>query len=260
MTSAHPHSDTGPGPYDQHSAAAAVDLTKVYGTGARRVVALDRVSVAFRRERFTAIMGPSGSGKSTLMQCLAGLDTPTSGSVRIGDAELSRLSDRRLTLLRRERIGFVFQAFHLLPTLTVAENITLPLTIAGKRPDQRWLEQVVTTLGLEQRLTHRPGELSGGQQQRVACARALAGRPELIFADEPTGNLDTRAAAEVLALFRELVRTMAQTIVMVTHDPAAAAFADRVVFLADGRVVDEIRRPDTDQVLERMKRFERERL
>ncbi|GAQ66531.1 MULTISPECIES: ABC transporter ATP-binding protein [Streptomyces] len=243
-------------PHTPPPAASAVDLTKVYGTGARRVVALDRVSVSFARGQFTAIMGPSGSGKSTLMQCLAGLDSPTSGSARIGAMELSRLSDRRSTLLRRDRIGFIFQAFHLLPTLTVAENITLPLGIAGRRPDPQWLEQVVTALGLSDRLTHRPGELSGGQQQRVACARALAGRPEIVFADEPTGNLDTRAGAEVLSLLSWLVHHLGQTIVMVTHDPAAAAYADRVVFLADGHVVDDLWRPDTGRLLERMKRFD----
>ncbi|MER6529451.1 ABC transporter ATP-binding protein [Streptomyces sp. NPDC001508] len=256
MTSAHFHHGT---PYQSHSlpaAASAVDLTKVYGDGARGVTALDRVTVAFHRGQFTAIMGPSGSGKSTLMQCLAGLDSPTSGSARIGDLELSRLSDRRLTRLRRERIGFIFQAFHLLPTLTVAENITLPLGIAGRRPDPQWLDQVITALGLRDRLTHRPGQLSGGQQQRVACARALAGRPEIIFADEPTGNLDTRSGAEVLSLLGQLVRHMGQTIVMVTHDPVAATYADRVVFLADGRIVDEIQQPGADQVLERMKRFD----
>jgi putative ABC transport system ATP-binding protein len=243
-------------PHGLPTAASAQDLTKVHGTGARRVVALDRVSVSFQRGQFAAIMGPSGSGKSTLMQCLAGLDSPTSGSARIGETELSRLSDRQSTRLRRERIGFIFQAFHLLPTLTVAENITLPLGIAGRRPDPQWLDQVVTALGLTDRLTHRPGELSGGQQQRVACARALAGRPEIVFADEPTGNLDTRSGAEVLSLLGQLVHDMGQTIVMVTHDPAAAAYADRVVFLADGHVVDDLWQPDTGQLLERMKRFD----
>ncbi|BBJ42843.1 ABC transporter ATP-binding protein [Streptomyces antimycoticus] len=258
MTSAHfPHGTAHQPPHALPAAASAVDLTKVYGGGARDVTALDRVTVSFHRGQFTAIMGPSGSGKSTLMQCLAGLDSPTSGSARIGDLELSRLSDRQLTRLRRERIGFIFQAFHLLPTLTVAENITLPLGIAGRRPDPQWLDQVVTALGLRDRLTHRPSQLSGGQQQRVACARALAGRPEIIFADEPTGNLDTRSGAEVLSLLGQLVRQMGQTIVMVTHDPVAATYADRVVFLADGSIVDEIRQPDADQVLERMKRFDR---
>jgi len=237
-------------------AASALELTKVHGTGARRVIALDRVSVSFQRGQFTAIMGPSGSGKSTLMQCLAGLDSATSGSARIGAMELSRLSDRQLTRLRRDRIGFIFQAFHLLPTLTVAENITLPLGIAGRRPDPQWLDQIVTALGLTNRLTHRPGELSGGQQQRVACARALAGRPEIVFADEPTGNLDTRSGAEVLSLLGQLVRHLGQTIVMVTHDPAAAAYADRVVFLADGHIVDDLWQPDTGQLLARMKRFD----
>ncbi|MFJ9441096.1 ABC transporter ATP-binding protein [Kitasatospora sp. NPDC101235] len=243
-------------PHGLPPAASTVELTKVHGSGARRVTALDRVSVEFQQGQFTAIMGPSGSGKSTLMQCLAGLDSPTSGSARIGTMELSRLSDRQLTRLRRERIGFIFQAFHLLPTLTVAENITLPLGIAGRRPDRQWLEEVVTVLGLSDRLGHRPGELSGGQQQRVACARALAGRPEIVFADEPTGNLDTRTGAEVLSLLGQLVREMGQTIVMVTHDPAAAAYADRVVFLADGRIVDDLWQPGTGQLLERMNRFD----
>ncbi|MCQ8194414.1 ABC transporter ATP-binding protein [Streptomyces rugosispiralis] len=256
MTSAHSRHETGYPPHGLPPAAAAVDLTKVHCGGAGEVTALDHVTVSFHKGQFTAIMGPSGSGKSTLMQCLAGLDSPTSGSVRIGDQELSRLSDRQLTQLRRERIGFVFQAFHLLPTLTVAENITLPLVIAGRRPAPEWLDQVITALGLTQRLTHRPGQLSGGQQQRVACARALAGRPQIIFADEPTGNLDSRSGAEVLSLLTQLVRHMGQTIVMVTHDPVAATYADRVVFLADGRIVDEIRQPDTDQVLERMKQFD----
>ncbi|MFE9334853.1 ABC transporter ATP-binding protein [Streptomyces sp. NPDC006925] len=257
MTSAPSPRGTADQPHGLPAAASAVDLSKVHDHGARSVTALDRVTVSFHRGRFTAIMGPSGSGKSTLMQCLAGLDSPTSGSARIGDLELTRLSDRELTRLRRERIGFVFQAFHLLPALTVAENITLPLGIAGRRPEPQWLEQVITALSLRDRLTHRPGQLSGGQQQRVACARALAGRPEIIFADEPTGNLDSRSGAEVLSLLTQLVRQLGQTIVMVTHDPAAAAYADRVVFLADGRIVDEIRQPDVDQVLERMKRFDR---
>ncbi|MFD3913822.1 ABC transporter ATP-binding protein [Streptomyces sp. NPDC058603] len=238
-------------------AASAVGLTKVHGSGAQRVTALDSVTVAFHQGRFTAIMGPSGSGKSTLMQCLAGLDTPSSGQAWIGDSDLAALSDRSLTRLRRDRIGFIFQAFHLLPTLTVAENITLPLGIAGKDPDRQWLDQVIAALGLSDRLTHRPPQLSGGQQQRVACARALAGRPEIIFADEPTGNLDTRSGAEVLVLLRSLVRQLGQTIVMVTHDPSAAAYADRVVFLADGRVVDELDAPSADRVLDRMRRFER---
>ncbi|MEW2034785.1 ABC transporter ATP-binding protein [Streptomyces roseifaciens] len=237
-------------------AASAVDLAKVYGSGARRVAALDGVSVAFQQGHFTAIMGPSGSGKSTLMQCLAGLDTPTSGRALIGDTDLAGLSERQLTRLRRERIGFIFQAFHLLPALTVAENITLPLAITGRRPDRQWLDQVVTTLGLTDRLGHRPGELSGGQQQRVACARALAGRPDIVFADEPTGNLDTPTSAEVLSLLAHLTHRMGQTIIMVTHDPAAAAYTDRVVFLADGRITDELHRPDADQILDRMKRFD----
>ncbi|MFD0417569.1 ABC transporter ATP-binding protein [Streptomyces sp. NPDC127108] len=256
MTSAHlPHS-SGARTGALSAAASASELTKVHGDAGLRVTALSDVSVSFHQGQFTAIMGPSGSGKSTLMQCLAGLDSPTSGSVRLGEVELSGLSDRALTRLRRERIGFVFQDFHLLPTLTVAENITLPLGIAGRRPNPQWLEQIVTALGLTDRLSHRPPQLSGGQQQRVACARAMAGRPDIIFADEPTGNLDTRAGAEVLSLLGRLARELGQTIVMVTHDPVAAARTDRVVFLADGRIVDEIRRPDVAQVLERMNRFD----
>ncbi|GHC43106.1 ABC transporter ATP-binding protein [Streptomyces flavofungini] len=256
MTSAHLPNDLGSRTRALPVAASASDLTKVLGDAAQRVTALADVSVSFYQGQFTAIMGPSGSGKSTLMQCLAGLDSPTSGSVRVGGVELSGLSDRALTRLRRERIGFIFQDFHLLPALTVAENITLPLSIAGRRPEPQWLEQIVTALGLMDRLSHRPPQLSGGQQQRVACARAMAGRPAIIFADEPTGNLDTRAGAEVLSLLGQLARELGQTIVMVTHDPAAAARTDRVVFLADGRIVDEVRRPDALQVLERMNRFD----
>jgi len=236
-----------------HAAARATDLTKVYGQGETRVVALDQVSVAFGRGEFTAIMGPSGSGKSTLMHCMAGLDTVTSGSSRIGGTELTGLTDDQLTRLRRDKVGFVFQAFHLLPTLTAAENITLPLDIAGRRPDREWLEQVVAAVGLADRLGHRPGQLSGGQQQRVAVARALAARPEIIFADEPTGNLDSRSGAEVLGLLRDSVREFGQSVVMVTHDPVAAAFAGRVVFLADGRLVGELREPAADQILDRVK-------
>jgi putative ABC transport system ATP-binding protein len=237
-------------------AATATKLTKVYGQGETRVVALHEVSVEFGRGEFTAIMGPSGSGKSTLMHCMAGLDTVTSGSARIGETELSSLTDAKLTRLRRDKVGFVFQAFNLLPTLTAAENITLPMDIAGRKVDQQWLAQVVQTLGLADRLTHRPGQLSGGQQQRVAVARALATRPEIIFADEPTGNLDSRASAEILGFLRDSVRQLGQTVVMVTHDPVAASYADRVVFLADGRVVDELRVPTADRVLDRVKRFE----
>ncbi|MGF1429897.1 ABC transporter ATP-binding protein [Kitasatospora sp. LaBMicrA B282] len=238
------------------AAAEAVELTKVYGSGETRVVALDRVSVTFRPGEFTAIMGPSGSGKSTLMHCLAGLDTATSGSARIGDTELVGLNDRALTRLRRDRLGFVFQAFNLLPTLTAAENITLPMDIAGRKVDQEWLDRVVATVGLAGRLHHRPAQLSGGQQQRVACARALAGRPAIVFADEPTGNLDSRAGAEILAFLQNSVRELGQTVVMVTHDPVAASYADRVVFLADGRIVDELSLPTPDTVLDRMRRFD----
>jgi putative ABC transport system ATP-binding protein len=234
-------------------AARAQELTKVYGQGETRVVALDQVDVRFGRGEFTAIMGPSGSGKSTLMHCMAGLDVISGGSVRIGDTELGALSDRRLTRLRRDKIGFVFQAFNLVPTLNAAENITLPLSIAGRKADQAWLEQVVATVGLEQRLRHRPGQLSGGQQQRVAIARALVTKPEIIFADEPTGNLDSRASAEVMGFLRDSVRELRQTVVMVTHDPAAAACADRVVFLADGRIVGEMRAPTQETVLDRIK-------
>ncbi|MFF4449340.1 ABC transporter ATP-binding protein [Streptomyces sp. NPDC001502] len=237
-------------------AASTTGLSKVYGGGDTRVVALDRVSVSFREAEFTAIMGPSGCGKSTLMHCAAGLDSVSSGSVRIGTTELGTLGDRQLTELRRERIGFVFQAFNLLPTLTALENITLPLSIAGRRPDRQWLDRVVSMVGLAQRLDHRPGQLSGGQQQRVAVARALVTRPAIVFGDEPTGNLDSRAGAEVLGFLRDSVRELGQTVVMVTHDPVAAGFADRVVFLSDGRLVDEMVRPTPDRVLDRMKQFD----
>ncbi|WP_053914164.1 ABC transporter ATP-binding protein [Streptomyces sp. SCSIO 75703] len=237
-------------------AARATELSKTYGQGETRVVALDRVSVDFRQAEFTAIMGPSGSGKSTLMHCVAGLDTFSSGSVRIGDTELGSLKDKQLTRLRRDKIGFIFQAFNLLPTLTALENITLPMDIAGRRPDREWLDSVIGMVGLADRLGHRPSQLSGGQQQRVAVARALASRPEIIFGDEPTGNLDSRSGAEVLGFLRNSVRQMGQTVVMVTHDPVAAAYADRVVFLADGRIVDEVHAPTADSVLDRMKRFD----
>nr|WP_223244940.1 ABC transporter ATP-binding protein [Streptomyces sp. CBMA156] len=230
-------------------------MTKVYGSGDTEVTALDGVSVVFPEGEFTAIMGPSGCGKSTLMHCAAGLDTPTSGSVRIGTTELGGLGDRELTRLRRDRIGFVFQAFNLLPTLTALENITLPLSLAGRRPDRQWLDRVVSTVGLSQRLGHRPAELSGGQQQRVAIARALVARPAIVFGDEPTGNLDSRSGAEVLGFLRESVRELGQTVVMVTHDPVAAGYADRVVFLADGRLVDEMAHPTPDRVLDVMKSF-----
>ncbi len=238
------------------AAARAVDLSKVYGEGDTRVTALDRVSIEFAAGQFTAIMGPSGSGKSTLMHCMAGLDTVSSGSARIGDTELGGLKDKQLTRLRRDQIGFVFQSFNLLPTLTALENITLPMDIAGRKPDRAWLDQVVSTVGLGNRLSHRPSQLSGGQQQRVACARALAGRPSIIFADEPTGNLDSRSGAEILSFLRSSVQELGQTVVMVTHDPAAASYADRVVFLADGRIVDEMYGPTADSVLDRMRRFD----
>ncbi|MBP8533665.1 ABC transporter ATP-binding protein [Streptomyces sp. MK37H] len=238
------------------AAARATDLSKVYGEGETQVIALDSVSVEFRQAEFTAIMGPSGSGKSTLMHCMAGLDTISSGSARIGDVELTTLKDKKLTQLRRDKIGFIFQAFNLLPTLNALENITLPMDIAGRKADQAWLDQVVATVGLAGRLKHRPNQLSGGQQQRVAVARALAGQPEIIFADEPTGNLDSRSGAEVLGFLRNSVRELGQTIVMVTHDPVAASYSDRVVFLADGRIVDELRNPTADSVLDRMKRFD----
>lgn len=237
-------------------AARAQQLTKAYGEGETRVVALDSVDVEIGRGQFTAIMGPSGSGKSTLMHCLAGLDTVSSGQSWIGETEITGLKDKELTRLRRDNIGFIFQAFNLLPTLTALENITLPMDIAGRKPDKQWLDNVIETVGLRDRLKHRPSELSGGQQQRVACARALASRPEIIFGDEPTGNLDSRSGAEVLGFLRRSVNELGQTIVMVTHDPNAASYSDRVLFLADGRIVDEMLRPTSDAVLERMKRFD----
>jgi putative ABC transport system ATP-binding protein len=237
------------------AAARAVGATKRYGKGDAAVTALDAVTVDFQAHQFTAIMGPSGSGKSTLMHLVAGLDTLTSGSVFIGDTDLSDLDDRRLTLLRRDKIGFIFQAFNLVPTLTALENITLPTTLAGRKPDKQWLDNVVQTVGLSHRLGHRPSELSGGQQQRVAVARALASQPAIIFGDEPTGNLDSRTGAEILAFMRSAVRDMGQTIVMVTHDPAAASYAERVIFLADGSIVDEMFSPTPDRVLDRMKHF-----
>ncbi|WP_306504497.1 ABC transporter ATP-binding protein [Streptomyces sp. YU58] len=238
------------------AAARATELSKVYGQGETQVIALDQVSVDFGQARFTAIMGPSGSGKSTLMHCVAGLDSFSSGSVRVGDTELGSLTDRQLTKLRRDKIGFIFQAFNLLPTLTALENITLPMDIAGRGPDQQWLDTVIRMVGLRDRLGHRPSQLSGGQQQRVAVARALASRPDIVFGDEPTGNLDSRAGAEVLGFLRDSVRTLGQTVVMVTHDPVAASYADRVVFLADGRIVDEMHEPTADGVLDLMKSFD----
>ncbi|NMO53487.1 ABC transporter ATP-binding protein [Actinoplanes sp. TBRC 11911] len=234
-------------------AARADGLWKVYGDGDARVVALRDVSASFARGRFTAIMGPSGSGKSTLMHCLAGLDTATRGTVHIGGTEVSGLRDKALTRLRRDRVGFIFQQFNLLPTLTAAENIRLPLDIAGKKPDPQWWDTVIETVGLEDRLSHRPSQLSGGQQQRVACARALMSRPDVIFADEPTGNLDSHAGAEILSFLRASVREHGQTIVMVTHDPVAASYTDRVIFLADGEVVAELDHPTPEAVLEKMK-------
>ncbi len=236
-------------------AARAVDAAKHYGFGDTAVRALDGVNVDFVAGQYTAIMGPSGSGKSTLMHCVAGLDSLTSGQVFIGEVDLGTLDDKRLTRLRRDRVGFIFQAFNLVPTLTAEENITLPATLAGRTTDASWLDQVVSTVGLADRLSHRPSELSGGQQQRVAVARALAQRPEIIFADEPTGNLDSRASAEILGFMQEAVRELGQTVVMVTHDPAAAGYADRVLFLADGRIVDEMAEPTADSVLDRMKQI-----
>ena len=236
------------------TAVETVDLVKTYGSGDTAVRALDRVTAAFGAAQFTAIMGPSGSGKSTLMHCLAGLDTPTSGSIRIGDTAISDLSDRALTLLRRHRVGFVFQSFNLLPALTAEQNILLPLDLAGRRPDPDLWKQVIGRLGLANRLAHRPGELSGGQQQRVACARALITRPDVIFADEPTGNLDSGSSAEVLGFLRMSVRELRQTVIMVTHDPVAASYADRVVFLADGLISGDLWRPTPQSVLAQLER------
>ena len=235
------------------AAARATGVWKVYGSGEAQVVALRDVSVELERGRFTAIMGPSGSGKSTLMHCLAGLDAVTRGDVFVGDTKLTGLSDAGLTRLRREKVGFVFQQFNLLPTLTAEENITLPLAIAGRKPDKAWFRTVIDTVGLGDRLGHRPSQLSGGQQQRVAAARALAGRPEVLFADEPTGNLDSRSGADILGFLRRSVSEFGQTIVMVTHDANAASYADRVIFLADGRIVDEITAPTAEAVLDKIK-------
>ena len=237
------------------AAARASHATKVYGSGDTEVRALDDVSIDFDAGRFTAIMGPSGSGKSTLMHCVAGLDSLTAGQVFIGGTDLTTLGDKELTQVRRDQIGFVFQSFNLIPTLSALENITLPLDLAGRKPEAGWLDQVVATVGLGDRLEHRPSELSGGQQQRVAVARALAARPAIIFADEPTGNLDSRAGSEILHFMQQAVTDLGQTIVMVTHDPVAAAYATRVVFLADGRIVDEMADPSADQVLDRLKAF-----
>jgi len=244
-------------PAAQTPAASTIRARKAYGDGDTSVIALDDVTVEFPAGQFTAIMGPSGSGKSTLMHCVAGLDTLTSGQVFIGGIELSSLNDRELTLLRRTRIGFVFQSFNLIPTLSAQENIELPLTLGGLRPDPAWFDTVISTVGLGDRLRHRPSELSGGQQQRVAVARALASRPEVVFADEPTGNLDSRTGAEILAFMRRATDEFGQSVVMVTHDPVAASYADSVLFLADGRVVDRVERPTADVVLDRMKSFDR---
>jgi putative ABC transport system ATP-binding protein len=238
-------------------AASVVDATKVYGTGATQVRALDGVTLDFAGGQFSAIMGPSGSGKSTLLHCLAGLDTLTAGQAFVGGTDLSRLDDKQLTLLRRDRIGFVFQAYNLVPTLTALENLTLPAALAGRKPDPAWLDLVIKTVGLADRLAHRPSQLSGGQQQRVAVARALAARPAVVFADEPTGNLDSHAGAEILAFLRRAVRELGQTVVMVTHDPVAASYAGRVVFLADGRTVDEMTEPTPQRVLDHLKQLGR---
>jgi putative ABC transport system ATP-binding protein len=247
---------TDPVPPDTVSArpaARAVDLRKTYGTGQATVHALAGVDVTFDRGRFTAVMGPSGSGKSTLMHCMAGLDRASSGRTFVGDVDISDLDDKGLTQLRRDRIGFVFQSFNLVPTLTAGENITLPVDLAGRKVDREWFDYLVAALGIGDRLSHRPSEMSGGQQQRCACARALINRPELIFADEPTGNLDSNSSAEMLAFLRRSVSEFGQSIVMVTHDPRGAAYADRVVFLADGDIVDELADPTPDSVLERIR-------
>ena len=244
-------------PSTRTSAASTRNVSKIYGSGDSEVRALDDVTVEFAQGAFTAIMGPSGSGKSTLMHCAAGLDDVTSGQVFIGETEISGLNEKALTLLRRDRVGFIFQSYNLVPTLTAGENISLPLLLAGRKGDEAWIKTVVDTVGLSDRLKHRPSELSGGQQQRVAVARALASQPGIIFADEPTGNLDSATSAEILTFLKRAVKDYGQTIVMVTHDPVAASYADRVLFLADGKVVDEMFDPDEDQVLSRMKRFGR---
>jgi putative ABC transport system ATP-binding protein len=253
VTGAPPPPPPAPFPTETAVAARAWNATKIYGRGATEVRALNEVSVDFESRQFTAIMGPSGSGKSTLMHCLAGLDNLTAGEVFIGDVPLSRLAERDLTRLRRDRVGFVFQAYNLVPTLTAIENITLPMDLAGREADQAWVDDIVKTVGLGDRLDHRPSELSGGQQQRVAVARALASRPQIIFADEPTGNLDSRSSAEILTFMRKAVTDLGQTIVMVTHDPTAAGYADRVVFLNDGRIDDEMAEPTAQKVLDKMK-------
>jgi putative ABC transport system ATP-binding protein len=243
---------TSPTFADAH-AARAENVSKSYGTGDAAVYALDNVSVGLAAGQFTAIMGPSGSGKSTLLHVLAGLDRPTSGEIYVGDTEITKLKDKALTLLRRDQIGFIFQSFNLLPTLTAAENIVLPIRIAGRKPDDFWVQSIVETVGLTERLNHKPSQLSGGQQQRVAAARALASRPQIVFADEPTGALDSRSGAELLGFLRNAVKSLGQTVVMVTHDPVAASYADRVLFLADGKIVDEMANPTADSVLDYMK-------
>jgi len=242
-----------PGKIETSIAASMSEGVKIYYSGPAEVRALDGVDIGFESARFTAIMGPSGSGKSTLLHTLAGLDNLTTGTVEIGGVELGTLNDRKLTMLRRERVGFIFQAYNLIPTLSAEENITLPMSIAGTKPDLEWFDDVVGILGLGDRLDHRPNELSGGQQQRVAAARALVSRPEIIFADEPSGNLDSKSGSELLEFMRLAVRELGQTIVMVTHDPVAASYADRVVFLADGKVVDQMDNPTPDTVIDRMK-------
>jgi putative ABC transport system ATP-binding protein len=234
-------------------AARAVDASKIYGTGEAEVRALNCINVAFQSAKLTAIMGPSGSGKSTLLHCLAGLDRLTSGQIFLGDKDISRSSEKELTLVRRDKLGFIFQAYNLIPTLNALENMTLPMSLAGTKPDPQWLDTIVKTVRLSDRLTHRPAELSGGQQQRVAVGRALLSKPEIVFADEPTGNLDSRSGAEILDFMRRAVDELAQTIVMVTHDPIAASYADRVVFLADGAIVDELDTPTTDTIIDKMK-------
>jgi putative ABC transport system ATP-binding protein len=246
---------TDTAPTETGVAARVVDAMKVYGAGEAEVRALDGVNVEFARHKFTAIMGPSGSGKSTLLHCLAGLDRLTSGQVFLGDIEISASSEKQLTLIRRENIGFVFQSYNLIPTLTAAENITLPLSLAGKKPDQAAFDRIVDTVNLRNRLTHKPTELSGGQQQRVAVARALVSSPDIVFADEPTGNLDSKSGAEILGFMRRAVDDLGQTIVMVTHDPGAASYSDRVIFLADGKIVDEVISPTPDTVIDKMKQL-----
>ncbi|WP_298047053.1 ABC transporter ATP-binding protein [uncultured Bifidobacterium sp.] len=238
------------GSIDEHIVAQAIDLTKIYGSQGNQVTALDHVNVSFNRGEMTAIMGPSGSGKSTLMHCMAGLDTPTSGKVVVEGLEVSSMNQKQLTDLRRNQIGFIFQSFNLVPTLSAKENILLPLQIARKPIDRRWFRQVVRVVGLEKRLDHRPSQLSGGQQQRVACARAIMARPSVIFADEPTGNLDSRSSREVLGFLRDSVREYGQSIVMVTHDPRAASFADRVLVLADGNITRDMAHPTYDEILD----------